>query len=410
MSAAGGTWVFVSHSHHDNTFGLRLIADLRAHLGDDAVWFDASGGLQGGDDWWRKIVEQILARDAFLVILSPDALASPWVRKEMDLAYNQHVTRAKPLLPVLYRACEPPVDWQLIQMIAIDEPQRDVAAYEHGLEDILRALGAGANMPSAKPALGQEDLYHLYKAGLQARNAQRWEESADAWRKVLASDPNYLGGALASDFKDVESEVAALNVKRLRQAVQDARAGGDTTAIVRALYALTLADPHDQSAQDALKKACAAQANQEHQRGAWDDEMATWDLLVRIVPTFSYASQRKQVAEQNRQYAQMYRLATELLQEGKRAEASEQLTKLWSYAPYYGDPAGVAPTVGLTVPPSYDDAMAAKEHRRAELLRSLRMLDHEIASVPRVVMVRGLRYSPMSGQLVAQTMLRKPEA
>ena len=94
--------VFVSHSHLDNAFGLRLIADLRARLSTEAVWYDVSGGLHGGDEWWREIVRQITARDIFLVILSPNALASDWVPREMAMAYHLHVKRGKRLLPIYY--------------------------------------------------------------------------------------------------------------------------------------------------------------------------------------------------------------------------------------------------------------------------------------------------------------------
>src|SRR5579884_4226333 len=106
--------IFVSHSHVDDTFGRRLVADLRARLGEDAVWYDASGGLHGGDEWWTTIRAEITARDVFLVVLSPDALASVWVPREMNIAYFQHVKVGKRLIPVFYRPCEPPADWQLV--------------------------------------------------------------------------------------------------------------------------------------------------------------------------------------------------------------------------------------------------------------------------------------------------------
>ena len=42
--------IFVSHSHKDNDFGFKLVQDLRRVLGDEtAVWYDARGGLHGGD-------------------------------------------------------------------------------------------------------------------------------------------------------------------------------------------------------------------------------------------------------------------------------------------------------------------------------------------------------------------------
>ena len=69
--------IFVSHSHLDNEFGVKLAQDLRQVLADDqAVFYDVMGGLHGGDTWWNKIVEELTARDVFLLILSPDAMNS----------------------------------------------------------------------------------------------------------------------------------------------------------------------------------------------------------------------------------------------------------------------------------------------------------------------------------------------
>jgi hypothetical protein len=80
--------IFVSHSHTDNEFGLQLVQDLRRALGghEESVWYDASGGLHGGNQWWRTIVSEIKARPVFIVVVSPDAMASPWVNDEIDLA------------------------------------------------------------------------------------------------------------------------------------------------------------------------------------------------------------------------------------------------------------------------------------------------------------------------------------
>src|SRR5258708_40221716 len=72
--------IFVSHSSKDNEFGVRLVQDLRRKLGsEDAVWYDSHGGLFGGDSWWETIKKELTARHVFMVVLSPDALASKWV-------------------------------------------------------------------------------------------------------------------------------------------------------------------------------------------------------------------------------------------------------------------------------------------------------------------------------------------
>lgn len=107
--------IFVSHSHLDNEFGLRLIGDLKARFGDDAVWYDASGGLHSGDEWLKQIIAEIEARAVFLVILSPNALASKWVPREMDIAYYLHVNEGKHLIPVMLAPCTPPANWRIIQ-------------------------------------------------------------------------------------------------------------------------------------------------------------------------------------------------------------------------------------------------------------------------------------------------------
>src|SRR2546423_8141413 len=89
MTSAGHR-IFVSHSHLDNDFGTRLAQDLRRVLKDErAVFYDVLGGLRGGDIWWEKIVEELAARDTFLVVLSPDAMNAYWVRQETAIALNE---------------------------------------------------------------------------------------------------------------------------------------------------------------------------------------------------------------------------------------------------------------------------------------------------------------------------------
>src|SRR5579859_2291155 len=112
--------IFVSHSHEDNAFGIKLVEDLRRALGsDDAVWYDARGGLKGGDDWWSKIVDELTTRPIFIVVLSPAALASKWVLTEFTLAFKQwHDPAGKFIIPVLYQPCVPRADMRMLQMVS----------------------------------------------------------------------------------------------------------------------------------------------------------------------------------------------------------------------------------------------------------------------------------------------------
>ncbi|MBV9712269.1 MAG: TIR domain-containing protein [Ktedonobacteraceae bacterium] len=147
--------IFISHSHKNNDFGLALVQDLRQALGDDnAVWYDAKGGLHGGDNWWTRIKEEIKARSVFIVILSPDALDSPWVRDEIDLAWylKNNTPEGKQIIPLLYRQCVVPDDLALRHVVSFLPPLE----YEEAFNELLTALGLPVGMET-KGALGKPD-------------------------------------------------------------------------------------------------------------------------------------------------------------------------------------------------------------------------------------------------------------
>src|SRR5262249_13056922 len=91
--------IFVSHAQEDHEFAMRLVEDLRRVLkNEDAVWCDASGGVQGGVEWWSTIVAELTARPVFLMVSSPAALASRSVLAELDLALQQQRSPAGKLI------------------------------------------------------------------------------------------------------------------------------------------------------------------------------------------------------------------------------------------------------------------------------------------------------------------------
>ncbi len=95
--------IFISHSSKDNKFATQLVKDLREAIGnDEAIWFDSQGGLRGGDEWERKIIKQVNARNIFIVILSPDAMTSRWVNFEIDMAWNRKLASNTRILPIRY--------------------------------------------------------------------------------------------------------------------------------------------------------------------------------------------------------------------------------------------------------------------------------------------------------------------
>jgi TIR domain len=88
--------VFIIYSRQDTPIIDRLVRRFAAASVE--TWVDRND-LRGGDMWRGKIVRAIKAADAVLVALSPDAIASDNVRKELDIAEQAR----KPLLPVEIR-------------------------------------------------------------------------------------------------------------------------------------------------------------------------------------------------------------------------------------------------------------------------------------------------------------------
>lgn len=91
--ATSKTQLFISHSTQDDGF----VRDLQRALTnfDQDVWID-SRELRGGDLLWPDIKQAIEAASAYVVVVSPDALQSRWVGKELRHALRVQEQRGKP--------------------------------------------------------------------------------------------------------------------------------------------------------------------------------------------------------------------------------------------------------------------------------------------------------------------------
>jgi hypothetical protein len=74
--------VFVSHSHKDDAFTARLVADLE--IAGANVWVDVAG--VGAEDFQKRINQALTNCEWFVLVLSPDALSSEWVEMEVHAA------------------------------------------------------------------------------------------------------------------------------------------------------------------------------------------------------------------------------------------------------------------------------------------------------------------------------------
>lgn len=174
-ATASAMRIFVSHSHEDDAWCRALVNALRASLGHDAaaVWYDEHN-LDSGQ--LLDVIERELRdRSIFIVILSPAALRSSWVRNECKWAFSL-LTRdpSRVILPVLAAPVEETAIWLWLQDFKrIEAPGTQPFSREEAIRRTLHALAltpVGEAPTSTTPLRGAavEDLLTQGRA-LQAQ-------------------------------------------------------------------------------------------------------------------------------------------------------------------------------------------------------------------------------------------------
>ncbi len=97
---------YVIHSSKDKDFVDRLVDDLR--LFGLQIWYDKDE-IGIGDSITDRINQGLLEAKACIVVLSPNALGSEWVGKEIGAAMQREINEKNPVvLPILLDDCEIP--------------------------------------------------------------------------------------------------------------------------------------------------------------------------------------------------------------------------------------------------------------------------------------------------------------
>lgn len=138
---------FVCYAYEDVEFAERLAGDLRT--AGAPVWI-APHSIQPGEKWMRAIERGLKECGVFVCVLTPNALASEWVRDETEIAIGYARKVEMRILPLLVQACDPAelsVWLTPLQHIPFERH------YESGLAELKSALGL--NQPAAGPSPGK---------------------------------------------------------------------------------------------------------------------------------------------------------------------------------------------------------------------------------------------------------------
>ncbi|MDP4221433.1 MAG: toll/interleukin-1 receptor domain-containing protein [Bacteroidota bacterium] len=122
--------IFISYSRKDSSHALALAERLRAAGAD--VWMDSSA-LAAAETWSAEIVNAINSTRLFFILLSPAAVASHNVNKELSLASEKRKT----IVPIVIEKC--PLSQSMEYALA--GLQRVAITNEEALERAFAKLG-----------------------------------------------------------------------------------------------------------------------------------------------------------------------------------------------------------------------------------------------------------------------------
>lgn len=216
--------IFVSHTHTDNVWCREFVASLR-QVGLD-VWYDEHN--LGYGRLMDEIDRELMARPIFIVVISPESVASQWVRLEMQTAMTLQLEQPERIIvPVVAQTATIPAFWRtykrvsgdadaglpaiesahrLARMLAL-EPQQTATAnapapivqldaetserIERGKSLIAQQKyqDALAELDAALQMAPDYALAHVYRADAM-QWLERYQEALEACDRAIALDPS----------------------------------------------------------------------------------------------------------------------------------------------------------------------------------------------------------------------------
>ena len=129
--------VFISHAAKDIALA-RKVATVLTKAGLE-VWDDQK--IMPGENWAERVAEALRESEAMVVLLTPDALQSNWVRHDIEYALSEKRYR-KRLIPVLVssvseESAQEQIPWILhrLNMLKLADENK-----EESLEQIAQVL------------------------------------------------------------------------------------------------------------------------------------------------------------------------------------------------------------------------------------------------------------------------------
>ena len=127
--------VFLSHSSEDADMARRVARTLVSH---GVPIFLAPSHLIGAQQWQDEVLKALQRCDWFMVLLSPQAVDSVWVRREVAFAPYEKRYRER-IIPLTYKPC----DMTPVECLNLSQKVDFCGNFQSGCRDLLRSWGIG---------------------------------------------------------------------------------------------------------------------------------------------------------------------------------------------------------------------------------------------------------------------------
>ena len=141
---------FISNSHHDKAALERLHVHLKnlTRGGHIETWYDRD--ILAGSDLNAEIARELEAADLFLLLVSPDFIASDYcVEREMARALERHATGKARVVPIIVEECDWKAMGELRQLKAVPTDGKAISewanantAYLNVVQELRRIIDA----------------------------------------------------------------------------------------------------------------------------------------------------------------------------------------------------------------------------------------------------------------------------
>jgi acyl carrier protein len=197
--------VFISHDTEDASFAHRLARDLQG--AGAQVWI-APDSILPGESWVDAIERGLSHSSDMLIVLTPAAIDSQWVKKETEIGIMRERRGQMQIVPLAVEPCDVPLLLSSYQMVSFSR------GYDLGLRQLVGMLGlrrAPSQPPAARPSPAPSTRAPSTPAAIQKRFVEILSELSGA-----DSESIRLTSRLVEDL-----DMDALDLVELAMAVED---------------------------------------------------------------------------------------------------------------------------------------------------------------------------------------------